>query len=64
MTTFATDPASKKEAAQRAKAFMCRGGASSSCQRRVCEEACTILGDDDCIRQMDYIIQYGPAPKY
>ena len=64
MTLYGQSPAAKKEAAQRAKGFMCRGGASSSCERRTCQEACTILGDDDCIRQMDYIISSGPPPKY
>ena len=64
MTLYGQSPAAKKEAAQRAKGFMCRGGASSSCERRTCEEACTILGDDECIRQIDYVINYGPAPKY
>lgn len=64
MTTFARDDASRKRAAQQAKTFMCRGSASSRCEREVCKNACMVLGDSGCIRDVQYVIDYGPAPKY
>jgi len=64
MTTFARDEASRKRAAAQAKAFMCRGMASSRCERQVCMEACLVLNDQPCIQQMKYVIDHGPAPKY
>jgi eukaryotic-like serine/threonine-protein kinase len=64
MTTFARDDASRKRAAERAKLFMCRGGASSRCERQVCKDACLVLGDQMCIQQVTYLIEHGPPPKY
>ena len=64
MTTFAHDDASRKRAAQTAKTFMFRGGASSSCEIRTCEEACLILGDQPCIQQVEYVRDHMPPPKY
>jgi len=64
MTTFARDDASRKSAAARAKAFMCRGMASSRCERQVCMEACLVLNDQPCVQQKRYVIEHGPAPKY
>ena len=64
MTTFARDEASRKRAAAQAKAFMCRGMASSRCERPVCMDACLVLNDQPCVQQMKYVIDHGPAPKY
>ena len=64
MTTFARDEATRKRAATQAKTFMCRGMASSRCERQVCMEACLVLGDQACIQQMKYVMEHGPAPKY
>ena len=64
MTTFAHDDASRRHAAEVAKGFMCRGMASSRCERQVCLNACMILSDQMCIQQITYVIDHGPAPKY
>ncbi len=64
MTTFARDEATRKRAAAQARTFMCRGMASSRCERQVCMEACLVLDDQPCIQQMRYVIDHGPAPKY
>ncbi len=64
MTTFAHDDASRKEAAQRAKNFMCRGMVSSRCERQVCLQACMTLNDQPCIQNITYVIDHGPPPKY
>ena len=64
MTTFARDDATRQRAATQAKTFMCRGMASSSCERQVCLEACLVLGDQPCIQNMRFVIDHGPAPKY
>ena len=64
MTTFATDAASRKRAAEQAKGFMCRGMASSRCERQVCLNACMVLSDQPCIQQITYVIDHGPPPKY
>ena len=64
MTTIARDEATRKRAATQAKSFMCRGMASSRCERQVCMEACLVLEDQACIQQMRYVIDHGPAPKY
>ena len=64
MTTFAQDDAARKRAATSAKGFMCRGGASSRCERQVCKEACLVLGDQMCIQQITFTIEHGQPPKY
>ena len=64
MNRFGMTPVQKKDEAQRAKLQSCRGSISTSCERRICREACTILSDDMCIRQLDYAEQFGPPPKY
>ena len=64
MNRFGMTPVQKKEEAHRAQLMSCRGSISTSCERRICREACTILSDDNCIRQLDYAEQFGPPPKY
>lgn len=64
MTTFARDDAGRRRAAQQAKPIVCRGLASSRCEREVCKTACMVLGDQTCIHQIQYVIDHGPAPKY
>jgi hypothetical protein len=63
MTVFSRDDASRKRAATTAKAFMCRGGASTKCELDVCLYACGVLGDADCTRQYQYLRDFGPRSK-
>ena len=55
--------ATKKTETQ-AKAFMCRGMASTACERQVCLNACMALNDGPCIQQIKYVIDQGPKPAY
>ena len=64
MTTFARTDEQRKKAAERAKMFTCRGQVSTSCERQVCMQACGILGDGNCLRDMQYVIDHGMAPPY
>ncbi len=65
MTTFARTDADRKRAAERAKTFTClKGPTASSCERQVCMQACGILNDEPCLRQMKYVIDQGPKPPY
>jgi len=64
MTTFARDEASRKQAAERAKMFTCKGQSSSKCERQVCLQACMVLNDQMCIQQINYVINHGQPAKY
>ena len=66
MTTFARDDASRKRAAEQAKMFTCKSFSpfTARCEREVCKNACMVLGDNQCIQQIQYLIDHGPPPKY